>query len=301
MQVSTSAFYDRSSRAMTLLSAQADRLQTQISTKVRLQAPSDDAAAYARLRGLKQDGADAAAASGNLDTAATLLQQADTTLTSITAQLQRASELAIRARNGTENAAARQAIAAELEQIGDQLVALGNGTDGRGQPLFGGADGGPGVVRQPDGSFAYAAVAPSAIPVGNGQAVQANESARRVFTGGGVDALATIATLAAALRSAGGGGGDVDAAIGTAIGDLATASTQVDTVQASLGARAARVDIDQAAARQADIDREAARSSIEDTDMPAAITELQKTMTVLSATQASFAKLQSLSLFDYLR
>ena len=31
------------------------------------------------------------------------------------------------------------------------------------------------------------------------------------------------------------------------------------------------------------------------------ITDLQKTMTVLSATQASFSKLQSLSLFDYLR
>ncbi len=32
-----------------------------------------------------------------------------------------------------------------------------------------------------------------------------------------------------------------------------------------------------------------------------AITELQKTMTILSATQASFSKLSQLSLFDYIR
>ena len=297
MQVTTRAFYDRASQSMALLTGQADRLQTQISTKTRLQAPSDDAAAYARLRGLARDGADATAASGNLDTAASLLQQADTTLTSITAQLQRASELAISARNGTQSDASRQAIASELETIGDQLVALGNSTDARGQPLFGGADGGAGVVKNADGSYAYASVAPSAIPVGNGQSVQASETAARVFTGSGVDVLATIAALAASLRD----GTNVDTSAATAIDDLATASTQVDTVQASLGARAARVDIDQAALQQAGTDREAARSALEDTDITAAITELQKTMTILSATQASFSKLQSLSLFDYLR
>jgi flagellar hook-associated protein 3 FlgL len=73
------------------------------------------------------------------------------------------------------------------------------------------------------------------------------------------------------------------------------------TVQASLGARAARVELEQAALGSADIDREVARAAIEDTDITAAITELQKTMTVLQATQASFSKLQGLTLFDYLR
>ena len=48
-------------------------------------------------------------------------------------------------------------------------------------------------------------------------------------------------------------------------------------------------------------DREATRSALEDTDVTAAITNLQKTMTILQATQASFTKLASLSLFDYLK
>ena len=40
---------------------------------------------------------------------------------------------------------------------------------------------------------------------------------------------------------------------------------------------------------------------MEDTDITSAVTELQKTLTILQATQASFTKLTGLSLFDYLR
>ena len=139
---------------------------------------------------------------------------------------------------------------------------------------------------------------PGAIPTGAGQSVQPSENAARIFTSGTGDLLATLDTLSAALRA---GGAGVDAAVATAITDLQTSSTQALTVQASLGARATRVELEQAALTSADTDREATRSALEDTDITAAITELQKTMTILSATQASFTKLQGLSLFDYLR
>ena len=48
-------------------------------------------------------------------------------------------------------------------------------------------------------------------------------------------------------------------------------------------------------------DREITRQSIEDVDVTQAITDLQKTMTILSAAQSSFSKLSSLSLFNYLK
>lgn len=62
-----------------------------------------------------------------------------------------------------------------------------------------------------------------------------------------------------------------------------------------------RVDIQAAQIKTASSDREIARSGIEDADATETIIELQKTMTILQATQASFSKLSSLSLFDYLR
>ena len=298
MRISTSLFYDRASTAMGRLSSQADKIQADIATSKRLHAASDDSAAYSRLRSLARDTAAAGADAANLDTAAAVLAQADTTLTGMASQLQRASELAIKARNGTNDATSLKAIADELDAIRDQLVSLGNTTDARGQPLFGDKSGGAAVTALSSGGYAYAATPPSAIPTGNGQSVQPSEAADRVFRAGAVDMLQTLAALSTALRA---GGAGVDAAASSAITDLQTSSTQVLTVQASLGARAARVELEQSALTRSGVDREAARSALEDTDLTAAITELQKTMTILSATQASFTKLQGLSLFDYLR
>ena len=297
MQVSTRLFYDRAAASLGTLGSKADTLQTQIATGKRLAQASDDSVAYTRLRGIATASADADVSAKNLDTAASVLAQADSTLDAVTAQLQRASELAVRARTGTMNATDREAIAVELDAIVEQLAALGNATDPRGQPLFGGADGGAAVIRNADGSYGFATTLPSAIPTGDGRAVQPGDTAARLFVQTGGNTLQTIVDLAAALRT----GTTIDASVGTAITKLTDAQTQVTSVQASLGARAQRVEMDQASLKQAGIDREAVRSGLEDTDVTATITELQKTMTILSATQASFTKLQGLSLFDYLR
>lgn len=295
--VSTRLFYERGATAMGLLDARADQLQTQISTGKRLAAPSDDSVAYSRLQTIARDTADAKVGANNLDLAQSVLAQADTALTAITAQLQRASELTVRARSGSMDATGRQATADELDEIINELVSLGNAQDARGAPLFGGADGGGGVIPNADGSFTYAGTAPSPIPTGNGQSVQPGDTAARIFKQAGGDTLTTIRQLSAALRS----NTNVDATAAATVDGLSAASTQALSVQASLGARAARVEVDQAALKQTSVDREALRSGLEDTDVTAAITELQKTMTILSATQASFTKLQGLSLFNYLK
>lgn len=297
MRISTSLFYDRGADSMSRLSTQADKLMTQLSTNKRISTASDDSAAWSQLAAIKRDVADAGADKANLGVAASVLQQADTTLSAMTAQVQRAAELAVRVRNGSNDATARGAIADELDAIRDQLMALGNTSDPRGQPLFGGADGAAAVTRTSTG-YTFASTSPAAIPTGNGQSVQPSEKASRIFALGSGDLLSAIDTLSAALRT---GGTGLDGAVSTGIDQLNAAATNVTAVQASLGARASRVELEQNQLTQADTDREAARSALQDTDISATITELQKTMTVLQATQASFTKLQGMSLFDYLR
>lgn len=298
MTISTSSFYDRSASAMAAISARADRVSTQISSRQKLLAPSDDSVAYQRLQGLARAGADDKAYAGNLAVAASVLAQSDSALTAITAQLQQATELATRAANGTLTAVDRKTIGDQLAGIVEQLAGLVNTTDARGEPLFGGADGGAGAVRQPDGSYVLAALPVSTVPVGDGQVVQANETAARIFAiGGGKDALAVIAQLAAALQA---GDATTDAA-NAAIDDLVGATDTVANIQGSIGARAARIDLMMTDLRTVAVDREASEVAIDGYDDTAAIIELQKTMTILSATQASFGKLSQLSLFDYLR
>uniref|UniRef100_UPI0035B47844 flagellin n=2 Tax=Sphingomonas TaxID=13687 RepID=UPI0035B47844 len=141
----------------------------------------------------------------------------------------------------------------------------------------------------------------SEIPIADGQTIQATESAKRVFQIGdpvtGTNTLDVLAKLTAALKA----GGDVTAATGEALDKLKTGNEQIATVQASLGVRGARIEMQQALQTTAANDRAALRSDIEDVDITSAITEMQQIMTVLQATQASFTKLSGLSLFDYLK
>ena len=295
--LSTGLFYDRGASAMTALTARADTLNTQISTEKRLSSASDDVVAYQRLQTLARGKADDTAYGGNIATAQSLLQQTDTTLTSITSQLQHASELALQAKNGTLSDANRTSIADALGGIVDTLVSLANTRDARGQALFGGTADGDAVTGS-GAAHALAATTTASIPIGDGQSVQPTETAARVFAlPGGGNTIDMLARLTAALKA----GGDTSAALGSAITSLTDATTQVASVQGSVGARAARVDLAASQLKDAAADREVSRSALEDTDVTAAITDLQKTMTVLQATQASFTKLSSLSLFDYLK
>ncbi|MEG3177783.1 flagellar hook-associated protein FlgL [Sphingomonas sp. RB3P16] len=304
MQIGTNQFYDTGSSQLSKLSAKADALNTQIATTKRFTAPSADVVAYTRLATIKQATADGAAYASNVSLAKSLLAQSDSTLSAVSTQLQRAAELTTQAANGTLNDTDRKTIAIDLQSIRDDLVNLAGTKDVRGQPLFGAATGTTAVTQAADGTVSFGGTGEaSAIPVADGTAIQATDSARRVFgaiptSGGGTtDVFALLSTFVTALNA----GGDVSTATGTAANGLQAALTQVSSVQGSVGARAARLDIVSTQATDAAGARELDRSALEDTDQSSAIVELQKTMTVLSATQASFTKLNSLSLFDYLK
>lgn len=297
MQISTNQFYTFNRQNMLSLQSEADKLQTQISTTKRINAPSDDAVAWRRLQSLATAGADDAAYGGNLTIVSATLSQADVTLGSITDALQQAKELAVKANGGTLSQSDRNAIADQLDAIVKNLVDYANVKDARGAAIFGSGDA-DAVTASPGGGYTFATGAPTAVPTGATQTVVPGDSASRLYaTAGGGDILSTITALSAALR----GGGSLTAIAGSTGDALQASNDQVASVQASLGARAARVDLQTSYLKNVATDREATRSSLEDTDVTTAITELQKTMTILSATQASFTKLAGLSLFDYLK
>jgi flagellar hook-associated protein 3 FlgL len=274
MRIATSQMFDRPTAQMATLTQRADAIQTQVATGTKFRAPSDDAAAFLRLDSLKRASADDTSYAANIKLAQGLLAQTDGTLESVETQLQRAQELTLQAANGTLSDANRSAIAATLSAIGDDLLALADTRDSRGQPLFDAGD-------------------PAAIPIGQGNSVYATVSRERAFG----DMIATIRSLSDALAA----GGDVSQAASQALAGIETGLDGVTAARASAGARAVRLDLEADRLSDVALQREESRSAIEDTDIPAAIAELQKTLTVLQATQASFTKLSGLSLFDYLR
>ncbi|ONF96763.1 flagellar hook-associated protein FlgL [Sphingomonas jeddahensis] len=294
VNLSTNLFYNRSTSAMQKLSAQFDNLNEQISTGKKLIAPSDDSVGYQRLQVISRANADGKQDAANVKIAQSVLQQAGTALTQMTDQLQRASELVIQARTGTNLDTAKEAIATELAGILESIVSLANGKDARGMPLFGGKDGDTAVTNT-GGTLGFAEGKAAAIPIGDGQSVEATVNAKDFLSvENGGDIGSALTAIVAALRA---GEPVPEGAADT----LTAVSDQVTATQASLGAREARVDLQAAQIKSAADDREVARTGIEDADVTETVIELQKTMTILQATQASFSKLSSLSLFDYLR
>lgn len=298
MQISTGTFYATNERRLGAMTARASMLQTQIATGKRFQSPSQDPAVSQQLAELSRKDADAAVYGENLTLASSLLDQAGGVLGQINTQIQRAQELATQAANGTQTVQSRAIIGAELDSIVDAIVGLANQRNVRGQPLFGTPEGTPAVTRNADGSFTYATINVSEVPIADAQTVQATEGASRIFTlADGTDVLAMMSTLAGALSNNAINGDDASAALD----GLQAAGDQVAVVQASVGARSARVELQQNLATTANTDRKELRSKLEDVDVTGAVIELQQLMTALSATQASFTKLSQLSLFDYLR
>lgn len=308
MQIGTAYFFDTRNRQMSALGGKAAQLQEQIATGKRLASPSEDPVSAGRLARLSVAQADQGQYAQNVKLAQSLLGQSDAALEAIALNLQRAQELAIRAGSDTMNEANRAAIGKELEAILEDLFSVANAKDLRGESLFGGSVSGPAYARAADGSIAFAGAGDAAaLPIGDGVTIKATDSGPRLFEGFEVagsasDMFKVVGDLARALAP--GGSADTAAlkqAMAAGLEGLGKASEQINAGRASVGARAARLEIEGERLAQAKIDTEIERNGIEGVDIQSAVIEMQKAMLALQATQASFSKLSQLSLFDYIR
>src|SRR6478609_4639006 len=118
------------------LSRDIARSQTEISTGKRIQAPSDDPVAAARISSIARSQANDTAFKSNLTLASALAARADTTLKSVGTALDRANELMVQGANGTLSDADRAGIALELRSIAEDIAALKDTKDTRGGALF---------------------------------------------------------------------------------------------------------------------------------------------------------------------
>ena len=301
--VSTHAFYDHSTQSIAALRARAEGLQGDLARGERLLRSSQDPVAAARLRALSRADALAVVDSANASRAATDLQLADDALAGFTNAIGRARELATQAATGTLNPAQRAAIGQELAQINTGLLSLANARDSAGHALFGGETAGPAYTADAAGNAIYAGtVSAGQLDLGDGQSVARGVTGPEFldFTVGGAatDLFATIKGLADALQ---GGSPDPAGAARNALTSLDTGLTTVTTAQTVVGARLNFIDLATTHATQRGEQRATEEAAVGGTDIAATVTRLQQTMTVLEASQASFARLSGLSLFDQIR
>lgn len=301
--IGTDAFYKRSIGSMTDLRARAETLQTQIATEKRLQRASDDPVAARQLRQIDRDETLASVHKTNAAIVNADLGLAEDAIGELANLATRARELATQAANGTYNPVQRKLDGDELAQIHKSMVAILNGKDSMGNPLFAGGSDGPAYTIAADGSASYTGSGqPAELDVGEGITVTRSltgpDFMNFTLNGAPTDLLAVVHNLATSLQS---GAPTAQADANAALQGFTVGMTALTTGQAIIGARQGRVEIATTLAANRGEVRATDRLRLGATDMPTAIAELQQTMTVLEASQASFSKLSGLSLFDYLR
>jgi flagellar hook-associated protein 3 FlgL len=156
MRISTAEQFQNGINAIQTQQVQMSRTQQQLATGRRLLAPSDDPAAAVQALGLRDGLAALDQYSRNAEGAIARLSQQETVLADMGLLLQRARELTVQAANGVQNDESRAAIASELEQITESLLAAANTRDANGEYLFAGhrSDRLP-FARGADGSVTY--------------------------------------------------------------------------------------------------------------------------------------------------
>jgi flagellar hook-associated protein 3 FlgL len=267
------------------LSRDIAKAQTQLSTQKRIQSPSEDPVAAARISSIGRAQANEAAWKSNLNLASALVDRADTALKAAGTAFDRVTELMTQGATGTLSDQDRATIALELRALADELNSLKNSKDSRGNALF---------------MSGYSL----RIPVQSGVQVIAVGTREDVFesaatAGGPKDLAAIVADAAAALEIT--DPATRKAAVAVSVDEVAAAVGHVATERGEQGALANRVD--QLLERHADTNLQLTeeRSGLEDTDIQAVIARLSSQQLSLQAAQAVFARVNENTLFDILR
>ncbi len=274
--------------------------QQQISSGRRLVRPSDDPdqvttmlQARADLEQTRQIRKDLGRVKTEVDTAEHSLQQ--TALL-----LDRIKVLGTQGVNGTQTPESRASIAIEIEALFGQLVNISR-TSVDGRYIFSGdGDLAPPYsvdLSKANGVTAYAgSVATRAARHPSGTTFTIAKTAQEIFDSStpGNNIFAAVNSLRTALMA-----GD-ETAMKTALGDLTTSSTHLNSMLAYYGSGQNQVEEATNFAANLEVRLQAELSVIQDADLTSAILELQQGQIAQEAALTSRAQMPKRSLFDFL-
>ncbi|MCJ7420373.1 flagellar hook-associated protein FlgL [Sphingomicrobium astaxanthinifaciens] len=302
INLSTNDFYARATGQLAKLRESAEKLQGQIATGERIERSSDDPVGAAQLRSLDRQKRLAGVDQRNADLVASDLQLADDALGEMANLVIRARELAVSAANGTASEQDRLIIAVELESLRESLLTVANSRDTAGHALFGGTTTGMafekvGNVVSYSGTQTSSEVEISP-DVNVSRGIVGQNIVQFSHAGSATDLFAVIENLVAQIRAdpaaAAAGARDATEAFGAALEKVTVAQTDVGAKLGLIGVVGEQ--------RQSTLNSIAERENqVGGVDLATAVSNLQSLMTVLEASQASFVRLSSLTLFNRLR
>ena len=301
MQIGTKQFFQTQVTSMNDLQSQIGKIQEQVSSGKSILVPSDNPGGYTTAARLSRSEASIQQYSRNISVAKSRLGQEDTVLSSSANILSRLNELTIAGSNGTNSQASRTAIADEMSQLSDQLVALGNTKDPNGDYLFGGyKTKNPPFITTADGVAYVGDTGRKEVELAQGFSTPTSSNGNEIFMNASRDASGKPISIFQVIKNA-----TTQLASGNLTNDnvsqIQAAVDHNSAYQSICGSRMQKVDnIDQnSQALLLNVQQD--KSAVEDADLTKLATELQQKTLTLNASESVFAKVAQLSLFNYLK
>ncbi len=306
MKVSTSLFFDRSVNQMVSGQSQLAKTQTRLSSGKEVVNPSDapdQATAIQRIKSvLKRQESFAS----NIEGARNRLTAEETALKGASDVLTRIKELSIQAANGTLGPRDKELVAIEVEGLTEDLLSLANTQDVDDNYVFSGSR----VQIQPfqttssGGAVYFGDETRNEVQVSEQRYIRFNRTGTDVFNRviresdsgetSGKGFFEALLELSEGIR-------DSDTkAINQGIDDLDQASFNIAVATAQVGSEMASVNTQRDVNEETVLQLQTILSNIEDLDYSKAVTQMQKDMLALQATQSSFSQISNLTLFNYI-
>lgn len=278
---------------------EVEKAQRRVSSGLRVQKASDDPSAASAAMGARSSLRALEQYRSNIERATSRSSMEESVLDQVTNLLIRAKELGISHGGNVTSAAARDAAAAEVRQILDSAVQMGNTRYGD-DYLFAGAypNDAPFDVAQP--TFVRDAKQPPVgsleTEIGAGRRIQPTHDGQEVFLDSGV--FQALSDLAEALE---GDHSETPAEIAAALTSLDDAFDDVAAITATTGARRNQLEMTEANLDALDVNLQTLKSDLEEVDLEKAISELVGRQTSFQAAMLATSKVMGLTLADYLR
>ena len=300
MRISTSMMQRLAVNAMLDRQADLSKTQQQLATGRGILTPSDDPAGSTQVLRFQQEIGMTKQYQRNTERAIGRLELEESILSGISDSLHRVRELAVQGLNDTNNASNRLALAEEVRHRLDEVFKLANTKDGNGEYLFSGFRGKTEpFVDAGGGVFNYVGDrGQRQVQISATRQVETSDSGFDLFMdipfsgGGSQDIFATIDSLATSLEA--------NAPNGNSLTDIDSALENMFTARAGIGSRLNTIDAQRNINEQYLVQMEGELSNIQDLDYAEAIGRLNLQLSGLQASQASFERVQNLSLFNFL-
>jgi flagellar hook-associated protein 3 FlgL len=273
------------------------RAQTQVSTGRRFERGSEDPAATGDI--MRADGTLSAYGQfeRNIDFAVARASDEDRVLSQLGNLMDRARELALSQVGTPASAETRLIVKAEVDQLIQGAIGLGNTKFGEGY-LFGGARALEAPLSDtPTGTPPYitnpSALTAPQVEIAAGVTLAPNHTAHAIFRDTGV--MTALRDLSTAL-----GANDVPG-ITASLGTLESASDAVQQVLGTTGARVNQLETFKLSQAAATVDTKIQRSNLVDIDIAEAMSTFSQAQVAYQSALTAAGRVVNLNILDYLR